>query len=133
MYVVLVAYETDITLGFNKNPEKQFEALFSLMPWTAIPFSDVASRDCLSRRFGIRRSEPKLDLFVIDSTGMVVQDSCFQLFEKYGGLAYPFTDGRIQFLESQDAALAERPSLKMLLASHERDYVVSNKGDKVRL
>ncbi|KAL6528168.1 hypothetical protein OROHE_015118 [Orobanche hederae] len=131
--VVLVAYETDKTLrgGSNIDPERQFETMFSRMPWTAIPFSDKASRDCLSRRFGVCRYGSGFDSFVIDSTGRVLQDRCLYLFEKYGGLGYPFTNERIRFLESQDAALAEQPSLKKLLASPERDYVISNKGDKV--
>ncbi|KAL6582475.1 hypothetical protein OROMI_006489 [Orobanche minor] len=131
--VVLVAYETDKTLrgGSNIDPEKQFETMFSRMPWTAIPFSDKASRDCLTRRFGVCQYWSGFDSFVIDSTGRVLQDRCLYLFEKYGGLGYPFTNERIRFLESQDAALAEQPSLKKLLASPERDYVISNKGDKV--
>lgn len=131
--VVLVAYETDKTLhsSSNINPEKQFEAIFSHMPWTAIPFSDITSRECLFRRFGIRSFGTRLHSFVIDSTGMVLQTECSYLFEEYGGLGYPFTDARIQYLESLDAVLGEQPSLKMLLASPRRDYVISNRGDKV--
>lgn len=133
--VVLVAYEVreETLCSSSSNPEKQFEAIFSRMPWTAIPFSDIATRERLSRRFAICMSGNSPDSFVIDSSGIVLQSNCSHLFGKYGGPGYPFSDEKIQLLESQDAAIVEQPSLKMLLASAERDYVISNRGDKVQL
>ncbi|KAL8133797.1 putative nucleoredoxin 1 [Apium graveolens] len=121
--VVLVAYETDCC---RLNPEELFEAIFFRMPWPAIPFSDITSRERLSRRY-----DTSLDSFVFDSTGMLLQSYCLSIFNYYGGQGYPFSNGRIEFLKAQDYAIAEQPSLKMLLASPGRDYVITNKGDKV--
>ncbi|KAK1352082.1 hypothetical protein POM88_053796 [Heracleum sosnowskyi] len=57
-------------------------------------------------------------------------DGC-ELFERYGGLGYPFSDEWIEYLEIQDAETAKKPSLNALLGSLKRDYVISSKGDKV--
>lgn len=132
--VVLVAYgiaEDRILSDSHTNSKKTFEAIFSCMPWTAIPFSDITSRERLASRFGIGWPSDYSAPVVIGSSGMVLQSVGCDLFEKYGGLGYPFSDEWIQYLETQDAATAKNPSLKALLASPKRDYVISNKGDKV--
>ncbi|KAK1354704.1 hypothetical protein POM88_047960 [Heracleum sosnowskyi] len=46
-------------------------------------------------------------------------------------LCYPFTDERISDLKSEDDEAAKQPSLETLLASPVRNYVISNKEDKV--
>lgn len=136
--VVLVAYETEkdilsISSDSCTSYAKMFEDVFSFMPWTAIPFSDISSRKNLSSRFGVDRQWGVCDSFVIDSSGMVLHSDGCDLFENYGGLGYPFTNERIQFLKSQVVATVMQPSLKSLLASPKRDYLISNKGDKVWL
>ncbi|KAL8093183.1 putative nucleoredoxin 1-2 [Apium graveolens] len=62
---------------------------------------------------------------------MVLQTDVCDLFEKYGGVGYHFSDKRIDHLQFIDIATAKKPSLKALLGSPKRDYVISNKGDKV--
>ncbi|KAL8094138.1 hypothetical protein AgCh_035848 [Apium graveolens] len=49
----------------------------------------------------------------------------------YGTLGYPFTDERIKYLESGDDKAANQPSLGTLLGYPLRDYVISNKEDRV--
>lgn len=49
----------------------------------------------------------------------------------YGSPGYPFSDERLAFLDSEYKAVAKQPSLKTLLVSAERDYVISNRGEKV--
>ncbi|KAK1354988.1 hypothetical protein POM88_048244 [Heracleum sosnowskyi] len=44
---------------------------------------------------------------------------------------YPFTDERIKFLDSEDDAAINQPSLELLLGSPDRDYLITNNGDKV--
>lgn len=134
--VVLVAYEKEkeklsISSDSYTSSAEKFEALFALMPWTAVPFSDITSRERLFSRFGMDRPSWRSVSFVIDSSGMVLQSDSCDLFERYGGSGYPFTDERINFLKSQVDATIEQPSLKALLASPKRDYVISNTRDKV--
>ncbi|XP_074361926.1 putative nucleoredoxin 1 isoform X2 [Apium graveolens] len=132
--VVLVAYGTSedkILSDSYTNSKKIFEVIFSCMPWTAIPFSDISSRERLASRFAIRWPSRHPSSVVIDSSGMVLQNDGCDLFKRYGGLGYPFSDEWIQHLEIQDVATAKKPSLKALLASPKRDYVISNKGNKV--
>ncbi|XP_074355030.1 putative nucleoredoxin 1 [Apium graveolens] len=131
--VVLVAYgsaEDILSSDSYKDSQSHFESIFYHMPWTAIPFPDFTSRDHLARRFGIDRLRCYSTSIVIDSSGLVLQSNSCKLFEKYGGIAYPFSNERIEFLETEDAN-AERLSLTALLGSPKRDYVISNKGDKV--
>lgn len=114
-------------------PEQQSEEVFSLMPWTAIPLSDITTRNCLKRRFGVPEKLYIGTPVVVDSTGLVLQSHAYTIFRNYGAQGYPFTDERLDFLESEDDAAARQPSLKALLASPERDYLISNKGDKVMI
>ncbi|KAK1354985.1 hypothetical protein POM88_048241 [Heracleum sosnowskyi] len=50
---------------------------------------------------------------------------------QYGTRGYPFTDERIKFLKSEDDAAVKKPSLELLLGSPDRNYLISNKGDRV--
>nr|XP_017254306.1 PREDICTED: probable nucleoredoxin 1 isoform X2 [Daucus carota subsp. sativus] len=111
-------------------PPECFHDIFSSMPWTAIPFSDIASRESLQRRFGVPDTTFIPKIFVIDSTGRVVQDN-WLFIDHYGASGYPYSDERINFLKGEDEAVAEQPSLKALLTSPQRDYVISNQGQKV--
>lgn len=117
----------------RRDSRKQFEEMFSPMPWAAIPFSDIpSSKSLLSSGF------PKLychrpRLLIVDSMGMVLQcdNYAYDTLERYGSLGYPFSDERIFELISEDDDSIAKPSLHTLLASPQRDYVISNKGDKV--
>ncbi|KAL6501168.1 hypothetical protein OROHE_025031 [Orobanche hederae] len=111
--------------------EEHFQDLFSYMPWTAIPFSDVTSRKHMQRCFGVLEGFSEPIMFIIDQTGMVLQCDSWDIFEHYGALGYPFSDKRLKLLRTEDYAATQQPSLKTLLGSPQRDYVISNKGDKV--
>lgn len=112
-----------------KKPEC-FQDIVSRMPWTTIPVSDIASRKCLQRSFGVPDMTSSPAIFVIDSNGRVLQDN-WLVIEDYGALGYPYSHERIRFLKREDEAVAKQPSLKALLASPQRDYVISNQGKKV--
>lgn len=64
---------------------------------------------------------------------MVLNCDACHLFGYYGTPGYPFSDDRIKFLDSKDDEVGKQPSLESLPGSPERDYVISNKGDKVEL
>ncbi|KAL6541947.1 hypothetical protein OROGR_011433 [Orobanche gracilis] len=111
--------------------EKHYEDILSYMPWTAIPLSDVTSRKQLTQRFGLPEVLYVNYSLVFDSTGKLLQHGDLSLFHKYGALGYPFSDERINYLKSEDDRISKQPSLKELLASPQRDYLISNKGDEV--
>lgn len=112
--------------------QKVFEDLFSNMPWTAIPFSDVTSRKHMQRSFGVSESFVfKPIMYIVDQTGLVLQCDSWDIFEYYGALGHPFSDKRLKYLRTEDYLATQQPSLKKLLGSPQRDYVISNNGDKV--
>ncbi|XP_017219564.1 probable nucleoredoxin 1 isoform X1 [Daucus carota subsp. sativus] len=133
--VVLVVVDDDVTsepgkICFNPSLQGKFQDIYSHTPsWLAIPFSDITSRQCLKRKFGFFSRYPQVVL--IDSAGMVLDTSPRNLFQTYGSEAYPFSDERISFLKDRDKTAFSQPSLKALLGSSERDFVISNKGYKV--
>lgn len=131
----LVGFEVE-TPGHSSvraDAQNYFEDSFSYMPWTAIPFLDVTSRKHMQITFGVYETWAFPILFIIDSTGMVLQCRAFDILQNFGALGYPFSEERISFLMAEDDAIIRKPSLKTLLASPGRDYVISNKGDKVWL
>lgn len=116
--VVFVAYgcgEEMLTNVVQSSLKKRFEAEFSFMPWTTIPFSDIKSRERLGRRFGIDRRMYNSTSVVIDSTGMVLRSDGCKLFERYGGLGYPYSDETIEFIKSEVKTTARDPPVKSTL------------------
>ncbi|KAL6575568.1 hypothetical protein OROHE_000945 [Orobanche hederae] len=128
--IILVAVDdprvTASPLRTPPEPQKVFESIFCRVPWTAIPFSDLASRKRIARRFGISEIGFNFTTSVLlDAKGMVLKCNECWLFGEYGTQGYPFTDERIKFLKFK------QPSLELLLGSPERNYLISNKGDRV--
>lgn len=113
--------------------QQHFDILFSDMPWTAIPFSDVASRELLQRIFGLSRRHitSHYMLAIVDPSGKILQCDAWNLLFEFGASSYPFSDEKIESLREEDVAIIKQPSLRKLLASPQRDYVISNKGDRV--
>ncbi|XP_074363261.1 putative nucleoredoxin 1 [Apium graveolens] len=126
--IVLVA----INDHFSPDPHQIFMKMFSTMPWPAIPFSDLECRKCLENLFNNYHRMPCS--VIIDPTGFVLQYDADPLFLRYGAAAYPFTNERIQSINSEDNLLMQQPlSIQKLLATPERDYLVNNNGDQVPL
>lgn len=113
------------------HPEEVFKEKFACMPWSAIPYSDLPSGERLLRRFGQKIIHNLPSSFIIDPTGKVLYCSANSILLDYGVEAFPFSYERIQSLISEDEALAKQLSLKTLLATPERDYLISNKGKQV--
>ncbi|KAL6544900.1 hypothetical protein OROMI_023762 [Orobanche minor] len=131
--VVFVAVkDVDHEHVFHRDCWNHFEQIFSLRPWIAIPLSDIPSLESLRRRGFREISKFSSTILVVDTAGMVLQFGDYHdNLEIYGALGYPFSDERINYLKSEEDAIAMQPSLQTLLASHQRDYLISNKGDKV--
>lgn len=108
--------------------EKSFTDYFSKMPWFAIPFSDSDIRDRLNDLFDVG-GIPYLVIF--DVNGKVLTSVGVQVVRDYGSNAYPFTDERIQKLKEEEEAAKQNQTLRSLLVSSSRDFVISKDGNKV--
>ncbi|KAL6579412.1 hypothetical protein OROMI_009628 [Orobanche minor] len=121
------------TLTYS-TPHERFVERFSTMPWTAIPFSDLKSRKRLERIFcnSIYNDVDRWPIsYVIDSRGVVLESDAASLFSRYGAAGYPFTKKRLECLNYEDDVARMSGSLKTLLTSPERDYVITNKREQV--
>ncbi|KAL6580367.1 hypothetical protein OROMI_008391 [Orobanche minor] len=132
--VVFVAVKDDVDqdhVCYRDLCKRVEEEIFSLRPWTAIPLSDIPSENSLRTRGFPEISRDIPTVLIVDSTGLVLQrHDAYYILELYGSLGYPFSDERIKYLQSEDDAISMQPSLQNLLASPQRDYLISNNGDK---
>ncbi|KAF3963089.1 hypothetical protein ACB098_03G147300 [Castanea mollissima] len=108
--------------------EESFKGYFSKMPWLAIPFSDSETRDRLDELFQVRGIP---HCVILDEDGKVVSDNGVEIIREYGTEAYPFTQQKIKDLKDQEEAARKNQSLRSILVSHSRDFVISSDGKKV--
>ncbi len=108
--------------------EESFKGYFSKMPWLAIPFSDSETRDRLDELFQVRGIP---HFVILDEDGKVVCDNGVEIIREYGIEGYPFTQQKIKDLKDQEEAARTNQSLKTILVSHSRDFVISADGTKV--
>ncbi|KAL1327537.1 hypothetical protein HN51_037586 [Arachis hypogaea] len=105
-----------------------FMEYFSQMPWLAIPFSDSEARNRLDELFEV---EGIPNLVLLDETGEVVTDSGVDVIREYGVEGYPFTLAKIQELKDLEEEAKRNQSLKSLLLSPSRDFVISSHGNQI--
>ena len=134
--VFVIVRDADFSQYFKQIPttaHKHFLQTFPSMPWPAIPLSDRKTCKRLETFFAISgdvHTSPRS--IIIDPTGVVLHCDPTPLFLRYGAAAFPFTSDRIQFLDSEDDVIKKQPpSVKELLASSERDFLINNKGEQV--
>ncbi|XP_059447905.1 probable nucleoredoxin 1 [Corylus avellana] len=108
--------------------EESFNGYFSKMPWLAIPFSDSDKRDLLNEEFKVWGIPT---LVIIGEDGKVVSDSGVEIIREYGVEGYPFTEERIKELKDQEEAARRNQSLRSLLVTRSRDFVISPSGNRV--
>jgi nucleoredoxin len=109
--------------------EEAFNAYFAKMPWLAVPFSDSEGRKGLDERFEVQGIP---HLVILDAkTGEVLTDDGVEFVSEYGIEAYPFTPDKISELKEQEKAAKDNQTIHSVLGTPDRDYVISNKGDKV--
>lgn len=107
---------------------ESFDEYFAKMPWLAVPFSDSETRDHLDELFSVRGIP---HLVIVDENGKVMTDSGVKIIREYGAAGYPFSSERIKNLEDQEEQAKREQSLKSILVSHARDYVIAADGKKV--
>ncbi|KAF8408257.1 hypothetical protein HHK36_007406 [Tetracentron sinense] len=116
-----------IFVSLDKN-EEAFNGYFSKMPWLAIPFSDSETKDHLKEVFKINGIP---HLVILDADGKVLTDEGVGIIGEYRAEGYPFTPERIQEMKDQEAAARREQSLKSILVSPSRDFLISNGGKQV--
>ncbi|XP_073010070.1 LOW QUALITY PROTEIN: probable nucleoredoxin 1 [Typha latifolia] len=108
--------------------EDLFDTYFSSMPWLAIPFLDNKTRDHLNDLFEVNGIPT---LVILDESGMVVTDDAVEFVSNYGSEGYPFTPEKIASLKEEEEAAKKNQTLRSVLTSPSREFVVSNAGKKV--
>ncbi|XP_031277024.1 probable nucleoredoxin 1 [Pistacia vera] len=108
--------------------DEAFKGYFSKMPWLAIPFSDSETRDSLDELFKVRGIPY---LVILDENGKVLTDSGTEIIREYGVEGYPFTEEKIKEMKEEEERAKREQSLKSILVTRSRDYVVSSDGNKI--
>ncbi|GFP80095.1 probable nucleoredoxin 1 [Phtheirospermum japonicum] len=125
---LLQVNEFEIVFVPSEVDNESFEAFFSNMPWLAIPFSDSETCKHLDELFKVNVIP---HLVIVDQNGEVLTDNGKEVIEDYGAQGYPFTPQRFEEIKEQQNKAMLNQSLKSLLVSHSRDYVVTSDGNKV--
>lgn len=125
-----VASKGDFEIVFVTADEddESFNSYFSKMPWLAIPFSDSEMRSRLDELFHVR-GIPHLAL--LDESGKVVTEDGVDIISEYGVEGYPFTSARIKELKDLEEEARRNQSVRSLLVSPSRDFVLTSDGKKV--
>ncbi|XP_016503413.1 putative nucleoredoxin 1 [Nicotiana tabacum] len=108
--------------------DKSFKEYFSKMPWLAVPFSDSETRKRLDELFAVKGIP---HLVILDDSGKVVTDNGVEIILEHGVEGYPFTQERLNELKEQEETAKREQSLKSILESQSRNYVVAADGRKV--
>ncbi|KAJ0081692.1 hypothetical protein Patl1_09757 [Pistacia atlantica] len=108
--------------------DEAFKGYFSKMPWLAIPFSDSETRDGLDELFKVRGIPY---LVILDENGKVLTDSGVEIIREYGVEGYPFTEEKIKEMKEEEERAKREQSLKSILVTKSRDYVVSSDGKEM--
>ncbi|MCH89214.1 putative nucleoredoxin 1-like, partial [Trifolium medium] len=70
-------------------------------------------------------------LALLDEYGNVVAEDGVGIIRDYGAEGYPFTLERVQELKDQEEEAKRNQSLRSLLVSRSRDFVISSDGNKI--
>ncbi|XP_044490323.1 probable nucleoredoxin 1 isoform X1 [Mangifera indica] len=120
--------DLEVVFVSGDEDEEAFKGYFSKMPWLAIPFSDSETRDRLDELFKVS-GVPYL--VILDENGKVLTDSGVEIIREYGVEGYPFTEEKIKEMKEEEERAQREQSLKSILVTKSRDYVVSSDGKKV--
>ncbi|KAG8383174.1 hypothetical protein BUALT_Bualt05G0157200 [Buddleja alternifolia] len=122
--------EFEIVFLSADEDNEAFDAYFSKMPWVAVPFSDAETRERLDETFKVNGIP---HLVLLDENGKILTDEGVVVIREYGAEGYPFSPERIQKLKEQEEEAKRNQSLKSLLVSQSRDYVITSDGKKVSI
>ena len=118
----------EIIFVSGDNDDESFNGYFSKMPWLAIPFSDSDARDQLNELFKVMGIP---NLVMLEESGKVLSEDGVDIIQEYGVEAYPFTPEKIKEMKEKEETARKEQSLRSILVSQSRDYVISTDGKKV--
>uniref|UniRef100_A0A7N1A4B1 protein-disulfide reductase n=1 Tax=Kalanchoe fedtschenkoi TaxID=63787 RepID=A0A7N1A4B1_KALFE len=118
----------DIEIVFVSSDEdlNAFNDYFSIMPWLAVPYSDLEVKKSLNRIFDVE-GIPCLVILQPESYTDEVRDGV-ELIYRYGVQAFPFSKQRVEELKQEEKAKHESQTLMNLLTNHDRDYLLNHSG-----
>ncbi|KAL7255851.1 hypothetical protein ACSBR1_009897 [Camellia fascicularis] len=107
-----------------------FDRYFAKMPWLAIPFSDSECLKNLQELFAVIDNGIPY-LVILDEKGKVLTDKGVEIILDFGAEGYPFTLERIKEMKEKEEEAKKNQSLKYLLVTPSRHFVISNDERKV--
>ncbi|KAG8377974.1 hypothetical protein BUALT_Bualt08G0089600 [Buddleja alternifolia] len=102
----------------------------ALMPWLAIPFSDLDTKRALNLRYNIEGIPCLIVLQPDDSVEDLIIEDGVDLIYRYGVQAYPFTRQRLEELVEKEKHEHDNQTLEGLLTNHGRDFLMGNSMPK---
>uniref|UniRef100_A0A7N0RCG0 protein-disulfide reductase n=1 Tax=Kalanchoe fedtschenkoi TaxID=63787 RepID=A0A7N0RCG0_KALFE len=90
----------------------------------------VKARDCLKSLYAVGRSA---HLVIFDEERNVSCSKGLEYVFKYGSRAFPFTQERVKEINEEREAAKANQTLRSILASPTRDFLVRNNGDQVAI
>ncbi|KAK7855861.1 probable nucleoredoxin 2 isoform X1 [Quercus suber] len=119
--IVYVSSDEDLN-AFNNYHE--------LMPWLAIPFSDLETKKALNRKFDIEGIPCLVILQPNNNKDDATLHEGVELVYRYGVRAFPFTKERLENLLEEEREKHERQTLTNLITNHDRDYLLGHPSPK---
>ncbi|KAK4854299.1 hypothetical protein QYF36_021898 [Acer negundo] len=134
--ILIEAYDDLISLKKNfeiilvsaDNDESSFQKHFSTMPWLALPHSNQTACDHFKSLYAIAETP---HLIILNQKGDLLSSNGVSLVFEFGSTGYPFTTERIKQLRDEEEMKKKNQSLKSVLATPTRDFVISNDGKVV--
>ncbi|KAG6502268.1 hypothetical protein ZIOFF_042157 [Zingiber officinale] len=118
----------EIIFVSDDRDEDSFNDYFSKMPWFAIPFSDSWMRRKLEKKFSAMGVPT---LVILDVNGKVLNREGVKAVKGYGAEGYPFTVEKISKLREEAENAKKVQTLRSVLVSSYRDYLIANDRSKV--
>ncbi|KAI3728294.1 hypothetical protein L6452_16928 [Arctium lappa] len=106
---------------------ESFNGYFSKMSWLAVPFTDSKILEALDGHFKVKGLP---HLVFLDENGKVLSDRGVMLISEYGAEGYPFTPERLKEIKEQEEEARRNQSLRSILESPSRDFVIAANGNK---
>ncbi|XP_059075687.1 probable nucleoredoxin 1 [Cryptomeria japonica] len=119
--------ELEILFISSDQDTESFQEYFGSMPWLALPYGDKKA-NYLERYFEI---EGIPTLIVLGSDGKTLQTEAVELVMDHGVEVYPFTKEKLDELKAKEEIIRAAQTMESLLVSDERDFVITNSGEKV--
>ncbi|XP_075639723.1 putative nucleoredoxin 2 isoform X1 [Castanea sativa] len=132
MYEQLKTNGSDFEIVYVSSDEdlNAFNNYHALMPWLAIPFSDLETKKALNRKFDIEGIPCLVILQPDNNKDDATLHEGVELVYRYGVRAFPFTKERLENLLEEEREKHERQTLTNLITNHDRDYLLGHPSPK---